>query len=104
MHPTVLIQAVAEQPAPYQRVPISPPARYLGRIASSQPVPVQVLPDVAGAVASPLHPDREALPIVESLGPALRPIVAEDAVIVRVLTGEEGRPRGAAERKRRIEV
>ena len=64
------------------------------------PVAVQVLAEVGGVVAGLLEPDGQRVRVVELRVAAARRGVAHDAVVVRVLAGEERRARGAAERVR----
>jgi hypothetical protein len=78
-------------------VPLRPAQRHEGLVH----VAVQVLADQGGVVPGALEPDREGVASVQLLKAAeaaVRRIVAEDAVVVHVLTGEEGGAGGAAER------
>ncbi len=80
------------------RVPLAPARRHLGRVGD--PVLVQELADMNGAVAGALEPDREPLALVEPPVAAVRRGVAEHPVVVRILAREERCPRRAAERIR----
>ena len=83
----------------HQAVPLGPARRVVG--GPLEPVAVEVLPDVRRHVAGPVEPDRQVLVGVESqdAAAALR-IEAEHVVVVRVLPGEVGGTRRAAERVR----
>ena len=63
-------------------------------------VAVQVLADPAGAVAPLVQGDRGRRRVVERLDRALGRVIAQDFVVVRVLAGEVGGARRAAERER----
>ena len=77
-------------------VPVGPAGRDLRRVP--QPVAVEVLADVDRVVALGLQPDRQRVLGVERLDAAVGRHCAADAVVVRVLAGEVGRARRAAER------
>ena len=62
-------------------------------------VAVQVLADQPRVVAGALQPDGQGLVAAQDVEATLRGDVVEHPVVVRVLAGEEGRPRRAAERK-----
>ena len=79
-------------------VPQAPARRDLGRVARA--VAVQVLAEMDRLVAATLQPDRERVRAVELVVAPVRRCVAPDAVVVRVLPGEVGRPGRAAERIR----
>ena len=97
----VLVQRVAVEEVGRRvdrRVPLAPAGRHLGGVAD--PVLVQELADVHGPVARPLEPDRQPVALVEPAVAAVRRAVADHAVVVRVLPGEQRRARRAAERVR----
>ena len=88
----VVVEAVGRRrPSRAIRSSRAAPVRVAG------PVAVQVLADVRREVAGPLEPDRQRVRPVELGEFALRRSVAEHAVVVRVLAGQRGRARGAAE-------
>ena len=70
--------------------------RVLGAVA------VQPLADQGGAVARLLQPPRQRVGAALHAVPAVRVEVARDAVVVRVLAGDERRPGRTAERKESI--
>ena len=97
----VLVQRVAVEEVRRRvdrRVPLAPAERHLRGVAD--PVLVQELADVHGPVARPLEPDRQPVALVEPAVAAVRGHVADHAVVVRVLPGEQRRARGTAERVR----
>ena len=69
-------------------------------------VGVDVLADERGLVAGVVHPDREVVRLVRGPegGVAVRPEVVGDAGVVRVLAGEDARPRRPAHRSRHVRV
>ena len=78
---------------------MSKPARDLA-VGVACPVAVQPLADQRRAVAGLLEPGGHGVAAVLHPVPAVGVEVAPDAVVVRVLAGDEGRSRRAAERKR----
>ena len=78
-------------------VPVAPARRHVG--LAPQPVAVEVLADVRGAVARGLQPHRQRVLRVERLDAAVRRRVVEDAVVVAVLPGQVGGARRAAQRR-----
>jgi hypothetical protein len=98
----VLVDAVVEEVVGrrvHRGVPLLPPRR--DEAGTPRPVAVQVLADVRGGVARITKPDGQGVVGVELVEAALGGIVAAHAVVVRVLAGEVGRPRGAAQREGR---
>ena len=98
----VLVQRVAPEAVGRgvdRAVPLVPARRHVGgrRVA---PVAVQELADVERAIPGALEPEREVVARVELAVAADGRPVAEHAVVVGVLAGEEGGARRAAERER----
>ena len=85
-----------------QRGPAIPPGRDLVLVVDVGLVAVQELAHVRGLVARALKPDREHVLVFEQ-GPVAG-LVVEDAVVVAVLAGQVGGPRGTAERRRVVGV
>ena len=82
-------------------VPLRPAGRDLGLVL--RPVAVQVLAEMDSEVAAVLQPDRERVGRVELVVAAVRRRIPAHTVVVGVLTRQQARARGAAERKR-VEV
>lgn len=75
-----------------------------GRPPAASPVAVEVLPHESGLVAGVLQPGRRRAALVEGGVPTERSSgrgIAHDAMIVRVLAGQDRRPGGAAQWRRR---
>ena len=81
-------------------VPLRPAGWDYGGVVA---VAVQILADHGGVVARVLKPDGQVVAFVPACSKtgiaAIRPAIGEDAVVVRVLAGEEGGPGGTAERE-----
>ena len=96
----VLVDLVAPHPVGGvidEAVPLRPAGGLVRR--PLDPIAVQVLAHVRGHVSGPLEPDRQVLVGLQAqVAAATLRVEAEDAVVVGVLAGEEGRTRGAAER------
>ena len=108
----VLVQRVVEVLGARggEHVPVVPA---LGHVARHGPVlvglgvPVLELADVGGLVPGALEPERQvvvAVKLVEDAVAAVRGDVGEHVVVVRVLAGEDRRPRRAAEREVVVEA
>ena len=106
----VRVAAVLDQGAVHvQRVVVDPvslrgraPLRPAGRHGRVGPVLVQVLADHPGVIAGVAKPVGQvvvAAELLEAPKAAVRVPVAEHAVVVHVVAGQEGRARGAAERE-----
>ena len=99
----VLVERVAPHPirrAADRAVPLAPAGRHVRRRVAA--IAVQIAPHVDGVVAGAAEPDGQVLQLVEAPVAAAREVVAEDAVVVRVLPAEVGGARGTADRVRDV--
>ena len=80
------------------RVPVVVAGGGLEAVRDGLLVALEVLADPGGAVAGVPHPDRQR--VVDPLHVLVAAGVREDAAVVRVVAGQVGDPRRAAERRR----